>query len=278
MLPIILDIPMIIDKETFDQSKLEIDTIENQTKALDTYWKYDVNEAGDFMLPSTAVFWLFFWADTKGKDIARQVFRNIFNVRYEEFYHELNLIKPGFKTDGSKNNNVRNNLKSSKKTSDDTLKIIIEKIYAKTIPEDKIKENDKRILEEQDAIAFKLSNLSDAEINDLIKKMQDKERKIKKNSSSKKQRNQYLMELYKKKRNYECQFCHKKILKANGNYYIEACHIKAVEDEGNDNENNILILCPNCHKEFDYGRRSEPEWKENKLSIIINEKKYEIEF
>lgn len=277
MLPIILDIPTIIDQETYDDSIKEINKIENQTKAIDTYWKLiKINE--DYILPSTAVFWLFFWADTKGKDKARQVFRNVFNISYEDFYNELEKLKPGFKTDGQKNNKDRNNLKVSKKTSDKTLKTIIERIFHITLSDDIKIKSEQKILEEQDAIASKLIDITKEKLDCEIKRLQDKNRKTSTNSYSRKQRNQYLMELYKKKRGYECQFCGKKILKANGNYYIEACHIDAVKDDGTDNERNVLILCPNCHKEFDYGIKEEQQWKGNIFSVKINDVKYEVKY
>ena len=123
-----------------------------------------------------------------------------------------------------------------------------------------------------------ISVLSNYDINKEINKLQNKKRNMGIRSYSTKQRDQYLMELYKKKRHYKCQFCNKKILKVNGNFYIEACHIKSVEDGGNDNENNILILCPNCHKEFDYGKREEIKLNEEKYIVIVNGVKHEIIF
>ena len=73
---------------------------------------------------------------------------------------------------------------------------------------------------------------------------------------------------------YKCQFCSTKILKANGDYYIEACHIKAKAEGGKDRLNNILILCPNCHKLFDYGNRENEKRTKDKYSVFINGKKY----
>jgi 5-methylcytosine-specific restriction endonuclease McrA len=266
-----------MDDETYKQTLDEINKIDNKTKAVDTYWRLQ-NINGESILPSTAVFWLFFWADTKGKDIGKKVFQNIFNISYENFYNALNAIKPGFKTDGGKNNRDRSSLISSKRISEKTLILITEILFKRKIPEQKISENDRMELEEQDVIASHLSGLSEEELNKEIDKMQNRERKTRSSSYSKKQRNQYLMELYKKKRGYKCQFCGKQILRANGNYYVEACHIIPVEDGGTDNENNIVILCPNCHKEFDYGSREEIKLNKNEYSVIVNGNKYEIKF
>ena len=108
--------------------------------------------------------------------------------------------------------------------------------------------------------------------------MQNKERKISKYSYSKKKRDQCLMELYKKKRGYMCQFCKKQILKENGHYYIEACHIHPVEKDGNDNKDNILILCPNCHKLFDFGKKENEINTGTFYSVVLNGVPYNANF
>ena len=50
--------------------------------------------------------------------------------------------------------------------------------------------------------------------------------------------------------------------------YSEAAHIKAKRDKGDDHEENVLSLCPNCHKQFDKGAL----WLTDKLEIIHFEK------
>ena len=87
-------------------------------------------------------------------------------------------------------------------------------------------------------------------------------------------RNNYLMVQIKKYRDYKCQFCSTTILKANGGYYIEACHIKPKAEGGKDSINNILVLCPNCHKLFDYGLRINEKKSKNAYTVTINKKKY----
>lgn len=87
-------------------------------------------------------------------------------------------------------------------------------------------------------------------------------------------RHNYLMVQIKKYRDYECQFCSTKIPKSNGDYYIEACHIKAKSEGGKDRLDNILILCPNCHKLFDFNDRVDEKIKNNIYSVILNGKKY----
>lgn len=56
-------------------------------------------------------------------------------------------------------------------------------------------------------------------------------------------------------REFKCQICSKKILKANGEYYIEAAHIIPKREKGPETPENIIILCPNHHKEFDFGKK-----------------------
>ena len=60
-----------------------------------------------------------------------------------------------------------------------------------------------------------------------------------------------------------CQFCNNLITTPKGNY-SEAAHIKAKRDKGDDHEENVLSLCPNCHKQFDKGAL----WLTDKLEIL----------
>lgn len=54
-------------------------------------------------------------------------------------------------------------------------------------------------------------------------------------------------------RDHRCQICQTTIRKENGGYYIEGAHITPKSRQGRETPDNILILCPNHHKEFDYG-------------------------
>lgn len=55
--------------------------------------------------------------------------------------------------------------------------------------------------------------------------------------------------------NFTCQFpgCNVRIPKRNGGWYIEVAHVEAVAKGGKSVLGNLLVLCPNHHKEFDYG-------------------------
>jgi 5-methylcytosine-specific restriction endonuclease McrA len=87
-------------------------------------------------------------------------------------------------------------------------------------------------------------------------------------------RHNYLMVKIKEYRNFQCQFCSTKIKKANGGFYIEACHINPKANRGADRLDNILVLCPNCHKLFDYGKRTKEKKENGNYSVVINGKKY----
>lgn len=64
-----------------------------------------------------------------------------------------------------------------------------------------------------------------------------------------------LIKSLKKLRDYRCQFpgCEIRIQKKDGSFYIEVAHIKPVRRGGKSVIGNLLVLCPNHHKELDYG-------------------------
>lgn len=59
----------------------------------------------------------------------------------------------------------------------------------------------------------------------------------------------------KSENNWKCQICGKSILLPNGYYYSEGHHLKPLggEHQGPDIKENIIIVCPSHHTEFDYG-------------------------
>ncbi|MDF2188315.1 HNH endonuclease [Paraflavitalea sp. CAU 1676] len=82
-------------------------------------------------------------------------------------------------------------------------------------------------------------------------------------------RNNYIITLIKKLGNYQCQICNHKILKRDGSSYIEAAHIQAKHNHGHETLENIILLCPNHHKEFDLGSTT-IDRKNNTLEITLN--------
>jgi hypothetical protein len=89
-------------------------------------------------------------------------------------------------------------------------------------------------------------------------------------------RDNYIIELIKKVRGRTCQFCGTSIPTRSGRPYIEAAHIKPHGEGWPAEPGNILILCPNHHKEFDFGK---PTWREgdNGTTIFeLNGKTYDV--
>lgn len=68
-------------------------------------------------------------------------------------------------------------------------------------------------------------------------------------------------------RNEKCQLCRY-------SNYVEAAHIKPKSEGGSEKPSNILILCPNHHKEFDYGKREIIEHNENYIKFKLDDKEY----
>lgn len=77
-------------------------------------------------------------------------------------------------------------------------------------------------------------------------------------------------------RGFKCQICGTQIKKKNGGFYIEAAHIISKKDNGRETPRNILILCPNHHKEFDYGDKEITTHSEKEIKFILNNIKYRI--
>lgn len=69
-------------------------------------------------------------------------------------------------------------------------------------------------------------------------------------------RNARLYQLLKEKHNYKCQICSFTFKKKDGSLYCEVCHIDSLASSRIDSEENILILCPNCHKKLDLGNEN----------------------
>lgn len=78
-------------------------------------------------------------------------------------------------------------------------------------------------------------------------------------------------------RGYRCQMCGSTIRKKDGSLYIEAAHITPKKQKGTELPSNIILLCPNHHKEFDLGKKEILERDEKVLIVMLNESKYSID-
>ncbi len=84
----------------------------------------------------------------------------------------------------------------------------------------------------------------------------------------------------KKAVDYKCMFsgCGVRIPKKDGKYYIEVHHIKPVSKGGKSVLGNIVVLCPNHHKEFEYGKLEIYEQTERFIRGKLNGKEFVIEY
>lgn len=71
---------------------------------------------------------------------------------------------------------------------------------------------------------------------------------------------------------FRCQFpgCGKQIRKKDGGFYIEVAHVKPIAKGGTSILGNVVVLCPNHHKEFDYGDLQVIEQTEELLHGKLN--------
>ena len=86
--------------------------------------------------------------------------------------------------------------------------------------------------------------------------------------------------LCKKVYEYKCQFpdCESEILTKDGQNYVEVAHIKPVKSGGQSIIGNLVVLCPNHHKEFDLGNLVILKQNNKLLKGILNNKRFEIKF
>jgi len=78
---------------------------------------------------------------------------------------------------------------------------------------------------------------------------------------------------------FRCQFpgCGVRIPKRDGGFYIEVAHIQPVGEGGRSAIGNLLVLCPNHHKEFDYGDLEIAEQTADMIRGRLNGKEFEIQ-
>lgn len=153
----------------------------------------------------------------------------------------------------------------------DKLKKIYSYLTAKEFNEHKLNFD----LNEQDELIEILKHDRKSIIKDLAQLKENEQELVTVKTKTYKRDNKTIAQI-KILRNFECQICKTKILKANGDYYIEAAHIKPKKDKGRETPQNILILCPNHHKEFDYGERIINNHSKEFIEFELNGRKYSL--
>lgn len=84
------------------------------------------------------------------------------------------------------------------------------------------------------------------------------------------QRDLVAIENIKNQRGYKCQICDIGIKRKNKPPYVEGAHIIPKNEKGSEHPRNILVLCPNHHKEFDYGERKIIDHGDTAITFSLN--------
>lgn len=132
-------------------------------------------------------------------------------------------------------------------------------------------------LQEQESISKLVIDMSDADIRVALANIEENKAKKIEFKHSAYSRNAYIILLIKKLRGYQCQICPSQIIKKDGSFYIEAAHITAKKFNGEESLKNIIILCPNCHKTFDFGDLKIIERSSKHLRFLLNGTLHEID-
>lgn len=107
----------------------------------------------------------------------------------------------------------------------------------------------------EERIVHQTKKISDERLVELSKKQPRQPCKIE-TTASVYLRNPYLAELVKRQAQGVCQDCKKPapfVSKKTGAPYLEVHHILPLAEGGLDSRENVLALCPNCHKKRHYG-------------------------
>lgn len=131
--------------------------------------------------------------------------------------------------------------------------------------DDNVSDDKKSITELLADLNEKMKNVSPERVEKLVSATIRKDTKI--------------INALKKATDFKCQFpnCGQRIIKKNGGFYIEVAHIKPVSLNGQSILGNLIVLCPNHHKEFDFGDLKINEQTNSKLAGQLNGNKFEIE-
>ncbi len=175
-----------------------------------------------------------------------------FLSKLEYFISEYHKIKEKLIQDASS--------KSSKKKSSiyDKIERLRSKVKSKKQSRSRKHTNQKNGEEfdyEEEAYTKVVKKLTQSEIDEMIRNYHEINLQNKKSVTSKRYfRDPRLSALMKAKHKHTCQLCDQKTFSGKaGNWYTESHHVIPRSKNGPDSPDNILILCPTCHKIFDKG-------------------------
>ncbi|UAB83511.1 HNH endonuclease [Zunongwangia sp. SCSIO 43204] len=154
-------------------------------------------------------------------------------------------------------------------------KIKLRKIYLRYLNDLSVNDEPSIVDEiEQDEIANHLKHRTKSVLIDELKNSEiSSSEKVTVNHKTYK-RNNKIVALIKILRDFKCQICGQFILKRDGSKYIEAAHIVPKHKKGNEDPKNIILLCPNHHKEFDLGNCEITKHTYNEIKFNLNGNQY----
>ena len=130
---------------------------------------------------------------------------------------------------------------------------------------------------EQDEICSLLKEKDLEEISKELRSLSNKTPEIVEYNGKRYKRDNATIAKLKIFRNFKCQICNEQIKRKDGTFYIEAAHITEKKNEGQELPYNLMILCPNHHKEFDIGNRIILERANEYVSFELNGQLYKID-
>lgn len=135
---------------------------------------------------------------------------------------------------------------------------------------------DEDLKEQEELLPLIKSAQSRKEIIEELKEAKPQTAELIKFSGKQYKRDNKILAQLKILRDFKCQICGVSIQKRDNTLYIEAAHITEKRHKGPETPDNILILCPNHHKEFDLGNKRIIERTAEKVILELNGIKYEL--
>lgn len=138
---------------------------------------------------------------------------------------------------------------------------------------------------EEEPVLDKLTNTSPTDLKKILELLSEKMKnmstqRVKRLVETTIRRDTPIVKALKMAKGYRCEFpeCGHRIPNKSGGYYIEVAHIEAVAKGGKSVLGNLLVLCPNHHKEFDHGNLQIDTQSETLLKGTLNGLPFRFEF